>query len=198
MAKRKPSRVPMKLDPDTAWKAWYEYKHTPIRLNDLLKKYDISIPTLYKAGRLFKDDFRRGRGNKKEYPISKARLESMWKDYAKGGLTLGQLEEKYGVRMQWLYKFANEFKDGARRRPDRVPRVSKKALSPKDEERAWKEYEKGKATVDEILAKYGINRSTLYDIGDRLGSTFRRQKSSAGDAVYKRVRYLKNLQGVDE
>jgi hypothetical protein len=198
MAKRKPSRVPLKLDPDTAWKAWYEYRHTDILVDSILERYDISIPTLYKMGRLFNDAYRRGRGGRLEYPLPKARMEKMWEDYAKGGLNLQGLEKKYGIGIQWLYKYANEFKDGARRRPDRVPRKLKKALTEKQEQRAWADYERQRLTVEEILSKYAIDRSTLYDIGDRLGSTFRRHKSAGGHAVTSRVRYLRNMQGLDE
>jgi hypothetical protein len=125
-------------------------------------------------------------------------MERMWIEYAEGELSIGKLEEKHGIRMQWLYKYANEFKNGARRRPDRVPRTLKKALSEKEEQRAWAHYEACKLTVDQIMEKYGIDRGTLYNIGDRLGSTFRRHKSASGRAVKKRVRYLKNMQGVDE
>lgn len=198
MAMRNPSRVPLKLDPDTAWKAWYDYRHTDMLLEDILRKYDIAVPTLYKMGRLFNDDYRRGRGMKLEWPIPLARMEKMWGDYAKGGSTLQGLEKKYGIGIQWLYKYANQYKDGARRRPDRVTRDLKKKLTPALERAAWKAYEAGKLKVDEILAKFEIDRSTLYDIGDRLGSTFRRQKSAGGDAVFNRVRYLRNMQGLDD
>lgn len=197
MAKRRPSRVPLKLDPDTAWHAWYDYKYTDSLLNDILETYDIAVPTLYKMGRLFKDSYRRGRGRETDWPCSLGKMEKMWIDYAAGDLTIGKLEEKYGIKIQWIYKYANQFKNGARRRPDRVPRTLKKALSEKEERRAWAHYEAGKLTVEQIMEKYDIDRGTLYDIGDRLGSTFRRHKSASGRAVKKRVRFLRNMQGVD-
>lgn len=190
-------RAPLALDEKTAWKCWCEYKHSSKRVKDILRDYDISIPTLYKSGERYGDNFRRGRGTRTDWPISLTKLESMWRDYAAGDLTLPKLEQKYGVGMPWLYKYANEFKGGRRRRPDRVPRNSKKALSARDEQAAWRDYERGKLTVDEIIEKYAINKSTLYDIGDRLGSTFRRQKPAAKQ-VKQRARYLRNMLGVDE
>jgi Mor family transcriptional regulator len=119
----------------------------------------------------------------------------MWEEYKEGKVSMWKLEEKYGVGMQWVYKVADE-SSYERRRPDKIVRIWKRKLTPELEKAAWKEYEAGKKTVVSILKKYKINNSTLYDIGDRLGSTFRRHKSIAGEAVKSRWRYARNQRGV--
>lgn len=189
-------RVKRKLDAERGWQAWCDYKYTDMFLNDILEKYDITVPTLYATGKRFGDNFRRGRGRRLPLPLSKAQMKEMYMEYLKGEISLHKLEEKYGIGSQWLYKLDDGQKQRRRRRPDSVPRDWKCKLSKKDELEAWNLYEYTNTRVEDIIDRFKINKSTLYDIGDRLGSTFRRHRSSSGDAVVHRGRYVRNQRGL--
>lgn len=186
-----------RVSDEDAWACWCDYKYSDMRLNDIVAQYNVCIPTVYNLGERFGDHFRRGRGFRKPCPLSKTRMRQMYLEYMQGDIPLHELEKKYGVAQQWLYKHADDHGRG-RRRTDRSPRLWKRKLTPDKEREAWAEYENVEIRVATILAKYGLCAAILYDIGDRLGSTFRRHKSISGDAVKQRWRYLRNHRGTTE
>lgn len=177
------------LSPDQERALVSDYNDGSITVRELLKKYDISLPTLYNILNRHKTYRPRGRGSWAEKELTLSEMKRIWAEYVANKISLPRLAKKWGITTARIFDIGDQLGRTERRRPNH--RGKSRKLSDAQELRVCKMYTQGKVEVDEIAAKFDIDRTTLYDILHRRQVTVRRQAPASGEAVLESGRYLK-------